>query len=99
MKRRPGVSCSVAVPSEWRRQRKTVKDIDTSKTAVYGSAVTTTGRPSRTIARALADTIPGARYVRMANLGHFPIREDPERFKSNVGSVLAEIASVPQAVT
>jgi hypothetical protein len=29
----------------------------------------------------------------MANLGHFPMGEDPERFKSYVGPVLAEIAA------
>jgi pimeloyl-ACP methyl ester carboxylesterase len=71
---------------------ETAKDIDTSKTAVYVLSGDYDWSATPDKCRALADAIPGAKYVRTANLGHFPMGEDPERFKSYVGPVLAEIA-------
>jgi pimeloyl-ACP methyl ester carboxylesterase len=76
---------------------ETAKDIDTSKTAVYVLSGDYDWSATPDKCRALADAIPGARYVRMANLGHFPMGEDPERFKSYVAPVLDEIAAGPQA--
>lgn len=40
--------------------------------------------------RVLAEAIPGARYVEMANVGHMPQYEDPEQLMAIVGSWLAE---------
>lgn len=46
--------------------------------------------------RALAEAIPGASYVEISNVGHFPQYEDPERLIAMVGSWLAEHAREPQ---
>jgi pimeloyl-ACP methyl ester carboxylesterase len=69
----------------------TAKDIDTSKTAVYvlGGDYDWSASPAN--CKALADAIPGARYQLMHDLGHFPMSEDPESFKSYLLPVLDEI--------
>jgi pimeloyl-ACP methyl ester carboxylesterase len=69
----------------------TAKDIDTSKTAVYvlGGDYDWSASPEN--CKALADAIPGARYQLMRNLGHFPMSEDPENFKSYLLPILQEI--------
>ncbi|MGF1651645.1 MAG: alpha/beta fold hydrolase [Hyphomicrobiaceae bacterium] len=41
--------------------------------------------------RATAEHIPGAKVVEMRGLGHFPMAEDPELFKSYIAPVLDEI--------
>jgi pimeloyl-ACP methyl ester carboxylesterase len=42
---------------------------------------------------ALAEAIPGANFVAMPGLDHFPMAEDPERFRAYLLPVLDEIAA------
>jgi len=41
----------------------------------------------------LARRIKGAKYTTMKGLGHFPMSEDPERFREYIMPVLREIKS------
>jgi pimeloyl-ACP methyl ester carboxylesterase len=41
----------------------------------------------------LARRISGANYQTMAELGHFPMSENPERFRSYIAPVLGEISA------
>ena len=45
--------------------------------------------------KALADAVPGASYTLMRGMGHFPMSEDPVRFKEYLMPVLAEIEAKP----
>jgi pimeloyl-ACP methyl ester carboxylesterase len=71
----------------------TAKDIDTTQTSVYvmGGDYDWSATPEN--CKALADAIPGAKYVLMRHLGHFPMSENPEAFKGYLEPVLAEIES------
>ena len=39
----------------------------------------------------LADKVPGAKYTLMEGMGHFPMSEDPVKFKHYITPVLDEI--------
>lgn len=67
------------------------KKIDVTKTAVYVLSGTYDWNATPTLCKALADAIDGAHYVRMENLGHFSMCENPELFKSYLAPVLDEI--------
>ena len=41
----------------------------------------------------LAKRIKGAKYTTMRGLGHFPMSEDPARFREYIAPVLREIKS------
>lgn len=69
------------------------KNIDVTKTAVYVLGGTYDWSATPPLCRALADSIPGAHYVRMDNVGHFPMCENPEAFKRYLAPILAEIAT------
>jgi pimeloyl-ACP methyl ester carboxylesterase len=71
---------------------QTAGQIDTSKTAVYilGGEYDWSAPP--VMARALAQSIKGAHYRDMPNLGHFPMSENPELFFEYITPVLDEIA-------
>jgi pimeloyl-ACP methyl ester carboxylesterase len=70
---------------------ETAGDIDTAKTEVHvlSGEYDWSATPER--AKALADAIPGATYTLMKGLGHFPMSENPDGFKSYVVPLLREI--------
>lgn len=70
---------------------KTASTIDTSKTAVHVISGDYDWSATPELSEALANAIPGATYTRMAGLGHFPMSEDPERFKSYLLPILDRI--------
>jgi pimeloyl-ACP methyl ester carboxylesterase len=72
---------------------KTAGDIDTSKTEVHvlSGEYDWSATPDRS--KALADAIPGATYTLMKGLGHFPMSENPDGFKSYVVPLLREIVA------
>jgi pimeloyl-ACP methyl ester carboxylesterase len=72
---------------------KTAGDIDTTKTEVHvvSGEYDWSATPDR--AKALADAIPGATYTLMKGLGHFPMVENPDRFKSYVVPILRGIVA------
>lgn len=71
--------------------RETAKTIQTDKCKVYilGGNYDWSGTPA--VCQALHEAIPGSYYKNMENLGHFPMSENPELFKSYVLPVLDEI--------
>ncbi|MBO0694157.1 MAG: alpha/beta hydrolase [Acidimicrobiaceae bacterium] len=68
------------------------KDIDTSRTAVYVISGDYDWSADPTVSRALADAIPGATYTPMNGLGHFPMSEDPLKFKGYLLPILEKVA-------
>jgi pimeloyl-ACP methyl ester carboxylesterase len=72
---------------------ETAADIDTTKTEVHvlSGEYDWSATPAR--AKALADAIPGATYTLMEGLGHFPMSENPDGFKSYVVPLLREIVA------
>jgi pimeloyl-ACP methyl ester carboxylesterase len=71
--------------------RETVSEIDTSRTPLYlltgeYDYLSTPAQSKETAAK-----IKGARFEEMAEIGHFPMSEDHERFMRHVGPILAEI--------
>jgi len=70
---------------------ESARTIDTTKTAVYilGGEYDWSGTPA--VCRALADEIEGAYYREMKGLGHFPMCENPARFKEYLMPVLEGI--------
>jgi pimeloyl-ACP methyl ester carboxylesterase len=72
---------------------QTAGDIDTTKTEVHvlSGEYDWSATPERS--KALADAIPGATYTLMTGLGHFPMSENPEGFKSYVAPLLREMVT------
>jgi len=70
---------------------ETAKTIDTQVCAMYilGGEYDWSGTPA--VCRALHEAVPGSHYTLMEGLGHFPMSEDPERFKSFITPVLDDI--------
>lgn len=70
---------------------ETARTIDTGRVPVYilGGEYDWSGTPE--VCEALHREIPGSRYVPMRELGHFPMCENPDAFKSYLRPVLAEI--------
>lgn len=68
------------------------EDIDTTKVAVYVMCGEYDWSSTPAMARAVARRIAGAEYRDMANLGHFPMCENPALFLEYVRPVLREIA-------
>jgi pimeloyl-ACP methyl ester carboxylesterase len=71
----------------------TARDIDTSKVAVYILNGEYDYSAAPVDGKALADEIPGAHFVEMKGIGHFPMCENPEVFKTYLMPVLEQIAS------
>lgn len=71
----------------------TAKTIDTSVCAMYllGGDYDWSGSPA--IVQALHDEVPGSTYTLMHDLGHFPMSENPEKFKFYIMPVLDDIVS------
>jgi pimeloyl-ACP methyl ester carboxylesterase len=42
--------------------------------------------------RKVAESIPGAEFILMKEIGHFPMVENPERFRSYLWPVLERLA-------
>jgi pimeloyl-ACP methyl ester carboxylesterase len=75
----------------------TAKDIDTTRCPVHilNGEYDYSAAPED--GRALADAIDGATFVEMKEIGHFPMSENPERFKEYLMPVLDQIASASPA--
>jgi pimeloyl-ACP methyl ester carboxylesterase len=65
--------------------------IDTTRTAIYILSGEYDWSSTTEASTALASEIPGAKFVPMPGLGHFPMAEDPERFRGFLLPVLEEI--------
>jgi len=70
---------------------ETADRIDTSKVPVYLLTGEYDYASTPAMSKELADRINGAKYQTMERLGHFPMSEDPERFREYVIPVLDEI--------
>jgi len=70
---------------------ETAKTIDTQKCAMYilGGEYDWSGTPA--VCRALHDAVPGSHYTLLEGLGHFPMSENPEAFKTFIMPVLDDI--------
>lgn len=68
-------------------------EIDTSKTALYILSGEYDWSSTTAASKALAEAIPGAKFVSMPGLGHFPMAEDPVRFREHLMPMLEEILS------
>jgi len=73
--------------------RETARQIDTSRVAVYLLTGEYDWAATPAQSRDLAAQIPGAFYRTMDGLGHFPMSEDPDRFRSYVLPILEQIRS------
>ena len=73
--------------------RETARDIDTSKVAVHVLTGEYDHSSPPELGEALVGQIKGATFQKMEGLGHFPMSEDPARFKSYIWPVLKEIAN------
>ena len=72
---------------------QTAEQIDTSKTPLYLLTGEYDWASPPVATEELAARIPGVRFTRMENLGHFPMSEDPARFREYIAPVLREIAA------
>ena len=70
---------------------ETARTIDTQVCAMYilGGEYDWSGTPA--VCRALHDAVPGSHYTLMEGLGHFPMSENPDRFKSFLTPLLDDI--------
>jgi len=67
------------------------QDIDTSKVAVYLFAGEYDFSCPPILTKMLADDIKGSRYQELKGMGHFPMSENPERFREYIMPVLEEV--------
>jgi pimeloyl-ACP methyl ester carboxylesterase len=72
--------------------RETAKDIDTSKCMLYVLSGEYDWSAYPAASKRLADAVEGATYTLMEGMGHFPMSEDPEKFKQYIMPVLNDIA-------
>jgi pimeloyl-ACP methyl ester carboxylesterase len=73
--------------------RETARQIDTTRVAVYLLTGEYDWAAPPAQSRVLAAQIPGAFYRTMDGLGHFPMSENPDRFRSYLLPVLEHIRS------
>lgn len=69
----------------------TAEKIDTSRTPLYLLTGEYDWASTPEMSEELARRIKGARYRTMTGLGHFPMSEDPARFREYIAPVLEEI--------
>ena len=69
----------------------TAADIDTSETRVFLLTGEYDAATPPALSAAVAAQIKGATFQTMKGLGHFPMSEDPERFRGYIEPVLAKI--------
>ena len=67
--------------------------IDTTRTPLYLLTGEYDWASTPEMSEELAKRIKGAKYQTMRGLGHFPMSEDPARFKEYITPVLREIRS------
>jgi len=77
--------------------RERAKEIDTTKTAIFIMSGEYDWSSTTAASKELAKAIPGAKFIPMPGLGHFPIAEGPERFRGYLIPVLEEIATLPDS--
>jgi pimeloyl-ACP methyl ester carboxylesterase len=65
--------------------------IDTRRTSVYVLSGEYDWSATPSLSRALADAVPGAEFVPMRGLGHFPMAENPAAFRAHLVPVLEKI--------
>jgi pimeloyl-ACP methyl ester carboxylesterase len=70
---------------------RTAEQIDARRTALYLMTGEYDWASTPAMSAELAARIKGARYQTMTGLGHFPMSEDPARFREYVAPVLREI--------
>ena len=66
--------------------------IDTTKTALYVLTGEYDWSSTPAMGQALASKVPGATFRMMPGVGHFPMSENPARFRDYIRPVLDEIA-------
>ena len=71
--------------------RDTAQNIDTSRCMLYVLSGEYDWSAYPVASKALADAVPGATYTLMEGMGHFPMSEDPEKFKKYITPVLDNI--------
>jgi pimeloyl-ACP methyl ester carboxylesterase len=71
--------------------RETAQNIDTSKCMLYVLSGDYDWSAYPAAAQELANKVPGATYTLMEGMGHFPMSEDPAKFKSYITPVLDDI--------
>jgi pimeloyl-ACP methyl ester carboxylesterase len=71
--------------------RETAQNIDTSKCLFYVLSGDYDWSAYPAAAKELADKVPGATYTLMEGMGHFPMSEDPVKFKKYIIPVLSDI--------
>ncbi|MDQ0393608.1 alpha/beta fold hydrolase [Labrys monachus] len=69
----------------------TAKDIDTSKIDLYLLNADYDWSATVEEGRELAAMIPGSKFVHMTDIGHFPMAENPARFREYLVPILEEI--------
>ncbi len=70
----------------------TTENIDTGGTPVYLLTGEYDWASTPEMSEELAGRIGGARFQKMTELGHFPMSENPERFRAYIAPVLKEIS-------
>jgi len=72
--------------------REAIKGIDTRRCPVFLLSGEYDYSATPDMTRAAAETIPGAEFVFMKEIGHFPMIENPERFRGYLLPILDRIA-------
>jgi pimeloyl-ACP methyl ester carboxylesterase len=71
----------------------TAKDIDTSKISLYLLSAEYDWSATVEQGRMLASMIPGSKFTEMKDIGHFPMSENPKKFRKYLLPILREIKS------
>ena len=74
--------------------RERAPEIDTARTPLYILSGEYDWSSTTVMSKELAEAIPGAKFIPMPGLGHFPMAEDPARFREYLLPVLDEIAKI-----
>lgn len=72
----------------------TASTIDTSKVGMWVLSGEYDWSAPPSAGSLLADEVEGCHFVEMTGMGHFPMSEDPERFKQYVTPIIAEAAAL-----
>jgi len=76
--------------------RETAHQIDTSKCMLYVLSGEYDWSAYPAACKALADAVSGASYTLMEGMGHFPMSEDPDKFRNYLLPVLDDIVAKSQ---
>jgi len=72
----------------------TAASIDTTKIGMWVLSAEYDWSAPPAAGRLLANEVEGCKFVEMASMGHFPMSEDPARFKEYITPILAEAAAL-----